>query len=158
MVDPGETVAQAAIRETTEETGIETELTRMVGIYSSPRWHNGGDNVVVFAGEPLNHRIAICPDEIADAAYFEVSELPEPTMWWDRQRIADAYDGKKGIARLQDKVWPFEPDVRLADWREILGRGEKPRAQFYWDHFAEIGPEGQKIEVLDSMTKCNTWT
>jgi 8-oxo-dGTP pyrophosphatase MutT (NUDIX family) len=36
-IDLGESVAQAAIRETREETGITCELTGLVGIYSDPR-------------------------------------------------------------------------------------------------------------------------
>ena len=36
-VDLGESVAQAAVRETLEESGIECEVTGLVGIYSDPR-------------------------------------------------------------------------------------------------------------------------
>ncbi|ROO89579.1 ADP-ribose pyrophosphatase YjhB (NUDIX family) [Actinocorallia herbida] len=36
-IDLGESVAQAAIRETLEETGITCEITGLVGIYSDPR-------------------------------------------------------------------------------------------------------------------------
>lgn len=36
-IDLGESVAQAAVRETLEETGIECEVTGIVGIYSDPR-------------------------------------------------------------------------------------------------------------------------
>jgi ADP-ribose pyrophosphatase YjhB (NUDIX family) len=36
-VDLGESVAQAAVRETLEETGIECEVTGIAGIYSDPR-------------------------------------------------------------------------------------------------------------------------
>jgi ADP-ribose pyrophosphatase YjhB (NUDIX family) len=36
-VDLGESVAQAAVRETREKTGITCELTGLVGIYSDPR-------------------------------------------------------------------------------------------------------------------------
>ncbi len=36
-IDLGESVAQAAIRETREETGIDCEITGLVGIYSDPK-------------------------------------------------------------------------------------------------------------------------
>jgi ADP-ribose pyrophosphatase YjhB (NUDIX family) len=36
-IDLGESVAQAAVRETLEESGIECAITGMVGIYSDPR-------------------------------------------------------------------------------------------------------------------------
>ncbi|TDD20301.1 NUDIX domain-containing protein [Actinomadura sp. KC06] len=36
-IDLGESVAQAAIRETSEETGIDCEITGIVGIYSDPK-------------------------------------------------------------------------------------------------------------------------
>jgi ADP-ribose pyrophosphatase YjhB (NUDIX family) len=36
-VDLGESVAQAAVRETREESGIECEITGLVGIYSDPK-------------------------------------------------------------------------------------------------------------------------
>lgn len=36
-IDLGESVAQAAIRETKEETGIDCQLTGIVGIYSDPK-------------------------------------------------------------------------------------------------------------------------
>jgi len=36
-IDLGESVAQAAVRETLEETGIECEVTDVAGIYSDPR-------------------------------------------------------------------------------------------------------------------------
>ncbi len=36
-IDLGESVAQAAIRETREESGIECEITGLVGIYSDPK-------------------------------------------------------------------------------------------------------------------------
>ena len=36
-IDLGESVAQAAVRETREETGVTCEITGLVGIYSDPR-------------------------------------------------------------------------------------------------------------------------
>ena len=36
-MDIGETIAEAAVRETREETGIECEIVRLVGVYTNPR-------------------------------------------------------------------------------------------------------------------------
>ncbi len=36
-MDPGESLPAAAVRETVEETGVEVELTGLVGIYTDPR-------------------------------------------------------------------------------------------------------------------------
>jgi len=52
-VDDGESLAQAAIRETREETGLEVELTRLVGVYSRPHWRNDGDHSTLFAARPI---------------------------------------------------------------------------------------------------------
>jgi ADP-ribose pyrophosphatase YjhB (NUDIX family) len=36
-MDIGETIAEAAVRETREETGIDCEIVRLVGVYTNPR-------------------------------------------------------------------------------------------------------------------------
>ena len=48
FVEYGETVESAAIRETREETSLEVELDRIVGVYSDPK------------RDPRGHMISIC--------------------------------------------------------------------------------------------------
>jgi 8-oxo-dGTP pyrophosphatase MutT (NUDIX family) len=38
-MDIGETIAEAGVRETREETGIDCETERLVGVYTNPRLH-----------------------------------------------------------------------------------------------------------------------
>jgi ADP-ribose pyrophosphatase YjhB (NUDIX family) len=60
-MDIGETIAQAGVRETLEETGIECEIVRLIGIYTDPRhvilYTSDGEVrqefSIVFAGRPI---------------------------------------------------------------------------------------------------------
>ena len=69
-VDDGESLAQAAIREAREETGVDVELTRLVGVYSRPNWRYGGDHSVLFAARPVGGELQIVTNETVDAGYF----------------------------------------------------------------------------------------
>ena len=142
-IEADETVAQAAVREVLEETGIDIALTRLVGIYSRPQWRAGGDHGVVFAGRPLTHKITPQPEEAIEAGYFSPDDLPEPMAWWVVERINDAMNGVTGAVWLQDAVWPDHGE----DWREKMEQSPLAPSEFYEKHFTEIGPRGEKIEV-----------
>ncbi len=53
-MDPGESIAQTAIREVKEETGIDVEVVSLVGIYSNPR------HVVEYADGEVRQQFSIC--------------------------------------------------------------------------------------------------
>ncbi len=120
-VEPREQVSEAAVRETREETGLEVELTRLVGVYFVPTWAPGGVHTVLFAARPIGGVLLEGTDgEMVDARYFPPDDLPYETPWWHRQRIEDVFDGHyQGVARVQDAAWITE-----ADLEEARRRGE----------------------------------
>lgn len=83
-IEPGEHPADAAVREVFEETGIEIEITGLAGVFSGPdaevRYDNGDVTTYVTAVFTARPRQATVPridrDELADAAWFAVEELP----------------------------------------------------------------------------------
>jgi 8-oxo-dGTP pyrophosphatase MutT (NUDIX family) len=64
-IDLGESVAQAGVRETKEETGIDCEITGLLGIYSDPRHlihYTSNDEVrqefsIVLTAHPIGGRL-----------------------------------------------------------------------------------------------------
>ncbi|HEX6385968.1 MAG TPA: NUDIX domain-containing protein [Anaerolineae bacterium] len=80
--DLGENVAHTAVRETLEETGLQVELERIVGVYSAPAFHYtyaGGDQIknvgVIFRARPMGSRLRMDPAEIRQIAWLTVDEV-----------------------------------------------------------------------------------
>ncbi len=70
-VESGESVAEAAVREAREETGLEVELTRLIGVFSLPEWKGGGNHVAVFLARPVGgEQLRGTDDESIDARYL----------------------------------------------------------------------------------------
>jgi 8-oxo-dGTP pyrophosphatase MutT (NUDIX family) len=88
----GETVAQRAIRETAEETGVTVEVTGLLGVYSDPGhivyYESDGETrqeyEVILLGRPVSGSPAE-NDEASDVGWFTVAQLEEldihPTQW-----------------------------------------------------------------------------
>ena len=86
FVEVGETVEQAAAREAAEETGLNVELARLVGVYSEPDRDPRGHNVsVAFLARVLGGELSAA----TDAA--EVAVLPPGSvaLAFDHRRIVD---------------------------------------------------------------------
>ncbi|MEP7168617.1 MAG: NUDIX hydrolase [Bacteroidota bacterium] len=47
IMDDGETIEQTAVREAKEETGLDVELTRLIGVYSKPGRDPRGRTVTI---------------------------------------------------------------------------------------------------------------
>lgn len=81
-IDPGETPAEAARRETREEASVEVELMRLVGVYGGyPDFHGfyaNGDEVAwvttVFEGRAVAGVAAPGDDETAEVRWVKMDE------------------------------------------------------------------------------------
>ena len=87
-VEPGETVAQCAIREIREETGIDILPEAIVAVLSGDEYnvtYSNGDRLatvtIVFRCRPLNAEIPrVNDDESQDIRYFKTDTLPANVM------------------------------------------------------------------------------
>ncbi len=98
-VEPGESVAQAAVREVLEETGFAVEVGRLIGVYSDPE----RQTVESSSGE-CSQFVNLCfearvtgevgrpttPEETLDRGFFPLDALPEPFVPIHTIRIEDA--------------------------------------------------------------------
>ncbi len=74
FVDVGETVEDAAVREAKEETGLDVELLRLVGVYSDPDRDPRGHNVsVAFLARAEGDPSAA--SDAAEAAFLDPSSI-----------------------------------------------------------------------------------
>jgi ADP-ribose pyrophosphatase YjhB (NUDIX family) len=107
-VEEGESLAQAAIRETKEETGLDVQLTRLVGVYSrTGSWSPG--YMVLFAAKPVGGEIKCQEGETIAVEWFGFDDLPGPLSMGHKRRIKDAIEGASGIVVLQEIQAPNMP-------------------------------------------------
>lgn len=130
-VEDGESLAQAAIRETKEETGLDVELTRLVGVYSRlGSWWNG--YMVLFAAKPVGGEIKPQVGETIAVEWFSFDELPAPLSLGHQRRIRDAIEGASGVVVLQEVNLPKIPEpLTRNELYELRDRSGLPRQEFY---------------------------
>lgn len=97
-VDPGETVHAAIRREVREETGLEIDPIRLIGVYSDPAGHQ----VMAYPDGNVTHFVSIAFEcvvtggvltlsaESLELGWFDPRALPDDTMAVSRIRLADA--------------------------------------------------------------------
>jgi ADP-ribose pyrophosphatase YjhB (NUDIX family) len=135
-VEEGETVADGAIREAKEETGLDVELIRLVGIYSRMGGGMHDVHAVLYAARPVGGELKTQPGETIEIAYFPFDRLPKELLFGHKKRIHDAIRGVSGISvRQQIKV--ADPKIytrkELYEMRDHSGLS---RQQFYLQRFA----------------------
>jgi ADP-ribose pyrophosphatase YjhB (NUDIX family) len=97
-VEPGESVRVAIVREVREETGLEVEPLRLIGVYSDPVNHQiityPDGNVIHYVSTVFECTIRggtlACGEESLELGFFAPDALPADTMAISRIRIVDA--------------------------------------------------------------------
>lgn len=97
-MDPGESVAETCVREVREETGLEVEVVRLIGLYSSPDvmiiYPDGNRRQIVaahFLVRVLGGSLGLS-DETTEYGYFRRAEIDAlDLIETHRPRIADSF-------------------------------------------------------------------
>ncbi|GLY68045.1 NUDIX hydrolase [Amycolatopsis taiwanensis] len=105
--DIGETVVQAVVRETQEETGLIIEVTGLVGIYSDPR------HVIAYDDGEVRQEFAICFRARPLAGEPRTSSESKEVLWVDPAQLG---------------ALNIHPSVRI---RIDHGLEDRPKP-FYW--------------------------
>src|SRR5258708_8101194 len=85
-MEAGETVDEALRREVREETGLETDVERLVGVYSKPQ----KQEVVLTFRSRVSGGDLHPTEETRESRYFAPGDLPLNTLPKHRQRVAYA--------------------------------------------------------------------
>jgi 8-oxo-dGTP diphosphatase len=97
-VEAGEPPWDAVVREVREESGLEVEVERLVGVYVKKR---ETDLVFGFAARVVGGELR-ASDERDALTFFPPGEPPEETSDHDRERIGDALlDADRAALRVQ---------------------------------------------------------
>ncbi|MBN1992566.1 MAG: NUDIX domain-containing protein [Anaerolineae bacterium] len=146
QVDPEESLAQAAIREAQEETGLEVVLERLVGVYS--RTGSGVDvHLALFAASPVGGVLKPQVGEVLELGYFSPDALPEDMLWWHRQPIADVFNGVGNGVAWSFNVRPRQKIKSREELYALRDRSGLSRPEFYRYFFEQAGTDGAKLEV-----------
>ncbi len=89
FVEVGERVEEAVEREAKEETGLDTEVRDLIGVYSAPDRDPRGHTVsVVFSLDIIGGRMK-AGDDACDIKLFDLDALPE--LAFDHSKIVEDY-------------------------------------------------------------------
>ncbi|MGF1473799.1 MAG: NUDIX domain-containing protein [Rubrobacteraceae bacterium] len=92
FVEVGETVENAAVREAKEETNLDVELERLVGVYSEPDRDPRGHNVSITFVARIT---AGNPEAATDADEVAVLDPSEVELAFDHRKIIEDALGSK---------------------------------------------------------------
>ena len=97
-LEKGETPWQGIIREVKEETGLNIEVIKLIGVYSKP---NKDEIVFSFECNIIDGEL-ILNEEAKDIKYFSLDKIPENTVVKQVERIKDYFENQnKTVLKIQ---------------------------------------------------------
>lgn len=112
MVEPGETPADAAVRETWEETGFAVDLVRVVGVFGGELCtseYSNGDRIAwvstVFEGRIVGGAMHPDGEETLEVRYFDSAQLSEAKRRAHVDLFVDAALKRSAGAAFQPATW-----------------------------------------------------
>ncbi|WP_432846611.1 NUDIX hydrolase [Amycolatopsis sp. CA-161197] len=83
QLELGETLAQAAVREVREETGIECEVTGVIGLFSNP------DHVIAYSDGEVRQEFSICFRASPCGGKLRTSSESKEANWIPLPQVAE---------------------------------------------------------------------
>jgi 8-oxo-dGTP pyrophosphatase MutT (NUDIX family) len=99
-IDPGETVREAGIRETEEETGYRVRITGLVGIYTDPR------HVIEYSDGEVRAQFSICMRGTVTGGAARTSGESSEVVWQQVDRLGELAIHPSMRLRIEHAVDP----------------------------------------------------
>lgn len=129
-VDEGESLAETAVREAYEETGLEVEITHLIGVYSEigswSDWH-----IASFAARIVGGELKTQLGEVLDLQFFPLDRLPTDMFWWHRQHIEDFQAGLGGSNACRQDVVTQPGASNRSELYAMRDKSGMSRSEFY---------------------------
>lgn len=84
-IEENETIEECAVREAKEETGLEVELKKLIGIYSNPLRDPRKTIAVAYLAKVIGGKLTPQPGEVSELKWFSVHNLPQ--LGFDHAKI-----------------------------------------------------------------------
>ncbi|MCP4415522.1 MAG: NUDIX domain-containing protein [Chloroflexi bacterium] len=137
-VDEGESLAETAVREAYEETGLNVEITHLIGIYSEigswSDWH-----IASFAAKIVGGELKSQVGEVLDLRFFPLDSLPKDMFWWHRQHIEDFQAGAGGSGANRQDVISQPGAANRAELYAMRDKSGMSRREFYHWYYESNG-------------------
>lgn len=146
-VDEGESLAQAAIREAFEETGLRVHLISHVATYSYEAVSDGMLHITCYRAIVISGSFQPDPHEVIAMKWFAPDALPEHLLVGQRQRILDAVSGVVGKVQREQRTNRLPHRMTRKELYAFRDESGLSRRDFYNHYFPETLDEDEVVEV-----------